>query len=353
MPGETRQPRFIRHIRNDAGTEFQSDTFKKWCSENKIHFNSAAPKHQEQNGLVERHWGTIAKLANTLLLHARLNRRFFYYAAKYAQYIHGIIPVQDLLDEHGLPTTPYYLATGRKHVVKHFWLFGYPTIFKQYEVSSDGKRIQNKYNQQGLRGIFVGILDDASGWLIFVSSAKISYISVDAVFDESFTSPLVLPDLSYQGSIKLHGTGRQIPNQDAHLEHTDAPTGQEETFLHEDYDMPHPSRNHTISDISDLVSYPKRGNNSALTHVRYTSSTVPSNEGDIKHNLQSISNIDSQVVAYFTTMKNYPDVINNSEYLNIAHGQLKANKTIKKNQDTKINLSDFTPEPRSPTQVLK
>ena len=31
----------------------------------------------------ERHWGTIAKLANTLLLHARLNRKFFYYAAKY------------------------------------------------------------------------------------------------------------------------------------------------------------------------------------------------------------------------------------------------------------------------------
>ena len=56
MPGTNRQPRSIQHIRSDAGTEFRSDTFKKWCSENKIHFNSAAPKHQEQNGLVERHW---------------------------------------------------------------------------------------------------------------------------------------------------------------------------------------------------------------------------------------------------------------------------------------------------------
>ena len=74
-------------------------------------FKLAAPKHQEQNGLVERHWGIIAKLANTLLLHARLNRKFFYYAAKYAQYIHDVIPVRDLLDENGLPTTPYYLAT--------------------------------------------------------------------------------------------------------------------------------------------------------------------------------------------------------------------------------------------------
>ena len=59
MPIKHRQPRTIQHIRSDAGTEFPSDTFRKWCSENKIHFNSAAPKYQEQNGLVERHWGTI------------------------------------------------------------------------------------------------------------------------------------------------------------------------------------------------------------------------------------------------------------------------------------------------------
>ena len=73
MPGTNRQPHSIQHIRSDAGTEVRSDTFRKWCIENKIHFNSAAPKHQKQNGLVKRHWGTIAKLANTLLLHARLS----------------------------------------------------------------------------------------------------------------------------------------------------------------------------------------------------------------------------------------------------------------------------------------
>ena len=74
IPGTNRQLRSIQHICSDAGTDFCSDTFKKWCGENKIHFNSAAPKHQELNCLVERYWGNIAKLANTLLLHARLNR---------------------------------------------------------------------------------------------------------------------------------------------------------------------------------------------------------------------------------------------------------------------------------------
>ena len=50
--------------------------------------------------------------------------------------------------------------------------------------------------------------------------------------------------------------------------YTGAPTGQEETFPHEEYDMPRPSRKHTISDISDLVSYPKRGNHNTSEHVR-------------------------------------------------------------------------------------
>ena len=123
-----------------------------------------------------------------------------------------------------------------------------------------------------MRGIFVGIPDDASGWLFYVPSAKRTYISLDAIFDENFTSPLVLPDLPYQGAIKLRGTGRHIPNQDTHFEHTGAPMGQEETFPYKEYDMPRPSRKHTILDISDLVSYPKSGNQNTLEHVRYTTS---------------------------------------------------------------------------------
>ena len=86
----------IKHIRSDAGSEFRSDTFQKWCGENNIKFDTAAPKHQEQNGMVERHWGTIVRMAKTLLLHARLSTKFLYYAIKYAQYIHDVIPVREL-----------------------------------------------------------------------------------------------------------------------------------------------------------------------------------------------------------------------------------------------------------------
>ena len=54
-------PHNIVYIKSDFGSEFRSDTFRKWCGENSVRFTTAAPKHQEQNGLVERHWGTIIK----------------------------------------------------------------------------------------------------------------------------------------------------------------------------------------------------------------------------------------------------------------------------------------------------
>ena len=109
----------------------------------------------------------------------------------------------------------------------------------------------------------------------------------------------MLPDLLYQGAIKLRGTGRHIPNQDTHFEHTGAPLGQEETFPHEGYDMPRPSRKHTISDISDLVSHPKRGNQNIPEHVRYTTSHTQNKDEDTKPDNQNMTNIDDQVIAYF------------------------------------------------------
>ena len=57
-------------------------------------------------------------MANTMLLHARLNKKFFFYAVKYAQRVHDVIPVKDLVDNQGLPTTPYFLLSGSKSKVK-------------------------------------------------------------------------------------------------------------------------------------------------------------------------------------------------------------------------------------------
>ena len=44
---------YVQHVCINAGSEFLSGTFWKWCSKNKANYTSAARKHQEQNSLVK------------------------------------------------------------------------------------------------------------------------------------------------------------------------------------------------------------------------------------------------------------------------------------------------------------
>ena len=117
--------------------------------------------------------------------------------------------------------------------VRHFRVFGCPSIFKRYEISEGGKRTKNKYVQQGIRGIFVGFPEDSSGWLFYVPSARKIYISLDSVFDENFTSPLSMPDLPFQGALKMRGSFSHIFNTETLTEVTGPPTGENESFPEE------------------------------------------------------------------------------------------------------------------------
>ena len=338
IPTPTRQIKSITHIRSDAGTEFRSDTFRKWCSEKGIRFSSAAPKHQEQNGLVERHWGTVLKIANTMLLHARLSKKFFYYAAKYAQRVHDVIPVKELCDKDGLPTTPYQLATNSKPNVRHYRVFGCPAIFKRYEVSDQGKRIKNKYIQQGIRGIFVGFPDDSAGWLFYVPSTKKTYISLDAVFDENFTSPLCMPDLPFQGALKIRNTQVYTPNTDMLNETTGPPSGEEEEFPN-DIDLPNPPLSKLLDNNQEVLFCKEEPTSDSST-------TVIDNETLEKVKKQTL------ITTFFAEMSKEND-LTYSEYLCMTHDIKEVTDSQNKSLDNNINLSDFMPEPSSLNQVLR
>ena len=45
IPNSNRMINRISHIRSDTDSEFRSDVFRKWCSENKIRFTTVTPEH--------------------------------------------------------------------------------------------------------------------------------------------------------------------------------------------------------------------------------------------------------------------------------------------------------------------
>ena len=87
------------------------------------------------------------------------------------------------------------------------------------ERRKEGKRERGlkTSTQQGVRGVFVGLPGDSAGWLFYVPEARRICISLDAVIDEDFTSPISMSDLPFQEAIKLRGIKRHTNMNNSEL----------------------------------------------------------------------------------------------------------------------------------------
>ena len=78
----------------------------------------AAPEHKEMNGKVEVTRRTLRTVAHYLMVHARVPEVYVHFALMYTtDHIFSVLPIKDLINEDGDPTTPRKLATGTKRSV--------------------------------------------------------------------------------------------------------------------------------------------------------------------------------------------------------------------------------------------
>ena len=75
----------------------------------------AAPECQDMDRQVEVTWRMLRTIAHTLMVHARFSEAYIHFSLMYTiDHIFPVLPIKDLIDENGDPTTPYKLATGTK-----------------------------------------------------------------------------------------------------------------------------------------------------------------------------------------------------------------------------------------------
>ena len=194
----------IDWLHPDAGSQFvPSAEFQQWCADHGIRPSAAAPHHQHQNGMVERRWQHLKGLANKMMTHARLPRKFFGHALQYAWMIANLTPVKDVyytdIDGVKNPCTPFERYFGQAPTIERFRVFGCPVVFKLHrrtarETGPRGSRTRvltsSNIIQRGGRGIFVGFPHSQAGWLIYVPASDRLITSCDVAFDEDFTSIL-------------------------------------------------------------------------------------------------------------------------------------------------------------------
>ena len=110
----------LERISVDAGTQFTSTKFKEECQLRGVRLTLAAPEHQEMNRQVEVTWRTLRTIAHSLMVHARAPENCIHFALMYTtDHIFPVLPIKDLINEDGDPTTPYKLATGMKPSLSH------------------------------------------------------------------------------------------------------------------------------------------------------------------------------------------------------------------------------------------
>ena len=151
-----------------------------------------APEHQEIKGQVKVTWRTLHTITHSLMVHARVLESYIHFSFIYTKdHIFLVLPIKDLINEDGDPTTPFKLATGKKPSVSHLRVLFFPCVVQKATAHIDKKALNMRQQvKKVFRGILFGIPQHQKLYLVYVpSTRKIIYL-YDVVFNEKKSSAL-------------------------------------------------------------------------------------------------------------------------------------------------------------------
>ena len=144
------------------------------------------------NGKVEVIGRTLRAVAHSLMVHARVPEVYAHFALMYTtDHIFPVLPIKDMINEDGDPTTPNKLATGTKPSVSYLRVLFCPCVVRKATAHIGTKALNMRHqSQKGFRGIFVVIPQHQKGYLVYATSTSKIISSYDVVFDENNFSDL-------------------------------------------------------------------------------------------------------------------------------------------------------------------
>ena len=93
------------------------------------------------------------------MVHARISGVYINFALIYTtDHIFPVLPIKDLINKDGDPTTPHKLVTGTNPLVSHLRVLFCPCVLRKATAHVETKALNMRHQaQKGFRGIFVGI----------------------------------------------------------------------------------------------------------------------------------------------------------------------------------------------------
>ena len=111
------------------------------------------------NGQVEVTWIMLRTVAHSLMVHSRVPEVYVHFALMHTtDHIFPVLPIKDLINKDGDPTTPHKLATGMKPSVSYLHVLFCLCVVRKATAHVETKTANMLHQApKGFRGIFVGI----------------------------------------------------------------------------------------------------------------------------------------------------------------------------------------------------
>ena len=141
----------------------------------------------------------LRTIANSLMVYARVLEDFIHLILMYtANHIFPALPIKDLINEYGNPTTPYKLATGMKPSILHLRVLFFPYVVRKSTAHIGEKLLNMRHQaQKGFHFIFSRITQHQKGCLVYVPYKQKVVPSYGVVFYKLFSSVLVYTSQLY------------------------------------------------------------------------------------------------------------------------------------------------------------
>ena len=101
------------------------------------------------NEQVEVTWRTLRTVAHSLMLHDIVSEAYIHFELMYTtDHIFPVLPIKDLINEDGDPTTPYKPATGTKPSVSHLRVLFCPCVVRKATAPVETKTLNMRHQEQ-------------------------------------------------------------------------------------------------------------------------------------------------------------------------------------------------------------
>ena len=121
----------------------------------------------------------------------------------YSKLYFAVLPIKDLINKDGKPTTPFKLVTCTKPSISHLHVFC-PGVVQKATAHAGTKALNmNHQTQKGFRGTFVGIPKHQKLYLVYVPPKHKIVSSYDVVFDGTFSSELLYVSQPYSEAMDM------------------------------------------------------------------------------------------------------------------------------------------------------